>query len=386
MILFNPVRIVPKPLRREFQILRAVLVLAFLGAGVFFGYGVVFPSQDFLLSFENPDTGKSTLEEPSGPNGKAMKKGHIGKEDLLRTYAGTVGSFSSVHVELSLESDSARPTQGMTVSLRKSYRSFFLPEGEAISVAPKDRGFLVGKTPYLFSDGKLSPFLSDRAALSWFPKEKIAQTGDDVLKVFPPEETYVGFRPGTLLSDAEGVYAIDADQKAHPIGSTAIFESLGFDWNAVTPADEEEIRFHKRGRIFLFDAAQPDGTVFYDPMTKRHFIIENGTRRSIESKEYLETLMAVSKPIVASESALTHPVSCELKKVALALRPTYSCDILIGTLQSFPGGSFEVELSVHETIHAATLATTFRTEPDKGNASLFLRQIRERFDAVYGGR
>lgn len=386
MILFDPTPIIPKPLRKRFHILRVILSTGFIGAGILFGYRMIFPSQDFLFSFENPDTGKSTLEEPYSADGKSLKKGHIMKDDALRTYAGTIGSFSSAHIELTLERDSAEPEQGFDASLRKSYRSFFAPDGEPVSSVPKDRGFLVDRTPYFFSDGKLFPFLSDRAALSWFPKEKILPANDDLLRIFPPEEEAVGFRAGSLLSDAEGVYAIGGDGRAHPIGSTAIFESLGFDWNNVIAADSEEIRFHKRGKIFLFDAAQPDGTVFSDSTTKRSFIIADGKKRLIGNKEYLETLLSVTKPIAISENALEKPASCTLRKKMFALRPTYSCDIPIGMLRDFPGGSFEVSLSVPEAIHAATLTVTFETEPDRENLSIFARQIRERFDSVYGNR
>jgi len=384
MILFDPTPIIPKPLRKRFHVFRGMLLFAFIGAGISFSYKVVFPEQNLLFSFENPDTGKSTLEEPFSIEGKTLKKGRITSDETLRTYAGTVGSFSSVHIELVLEKDSAKPKEGLDISLRKSYRSFFTPLADPISSTPKDRGFVVDQTAYFFSDGKLFPFLSDKAALSWFPKEKILPANEDLLKIFPPEEAYAGFRPGTLLSDAEGIYVIDGDRKAHPIGSVDIFESLGFDWNGVVPSDSEEIRFHKRGKILLFDAMQPDGTVFSDPTTKKYFIIKDGKKHRIESKEYLEAITPVTKPIIASEKALETPTSCTLKKTTLSLRPTYSCDIPIETLRDFPGGSFEIALSVSETIHAATLTTTFKTDPDRGNISLFIRQIRERFDTVYG--
>lgn len=386
MILFDPTPIIPKPLRKRFHILRAILLIGFIGAGILFGYRTIFPSQEFLFSFENPDTGGNTLEEPYSIDGKTLKKGRIETDDALRTYAGTVGSFSSVHVELVLENDSAKPETGLGIALRKSYRSFFAPGSEPVSSIPKDRGFLVDKTPYFFSDGKLFPFLSDRAALSWFPKEKILPANDDLLKIFPPEEEAAGFRQGSLLSDAEGVYAIGGDGRAHPIGSTAIFESLGFSWDNVIPSDSEEIRFHKRGKIFLFDAAQPDGTIFSDPATKKSFIIDDGKKSLVESREYLEMLASVTKPIVISEKALENPATCILEKESLSFRPTYSCDIPLEALRDFPGGSFEISLSAPETIHAAMLSITFETEPDQENMSIFTRQIRERFDAVYGNR
>ncbi|MBP9751293.1 MAG: hypothetical protein KBD19_00340 [Candidatus Moranbacteria bacterium] len=386
MILFDPIPIVPKPLRNRFRVLRTALILVFIGAGTVFGYRMIFPSQHFLFSFENPNASSNSLEIPKTRDGTEARKGNFPKDSTFVTYAGTVGMFSSIRVELTLEKDSPRPDRNPEISVRKSYRSFFYPEGEPIVAATKDRGFVVDKTAYFFSDGTLRPFLSDRAALSWFPKEDILPANEDLLRIFPPKEDLEGFRPGTLLSDMEGVYAIDGSGRARPIGSTAIFESLGFDWDSVVPADEEEIRFHERGKIMLFDAPQPDGTFFSDTKTKRYFLIENGKRRPIVHDDSLASLHAVSKPIAASEDALDRYASCTLRRTVFSLRRTYFCDMPIETLRDLPGGSFEISVSVPETIRAATLQATFSTSPNRTNFSLFANQIRERFKTVYGDR
>ncbi len=383
MILFNPTPLIPKPLRSRFLVLRGLLLAAFFGLGGLFAYSVIFPSQYFLFSFENPDTAKNTFEEPVGMDGKSLKKGRIDRTSL-RTYAGTVGTFSSVRVSLVLEDDSPLPEEAPEVSLRRSYRAFFFPDGEPITTLPKERVFTIGSTAYLFSDETLAPFISSRAALSYFPEEKILPANEDFLKIFPPEEDYAGFRPGSLLSDAEGVYAIGADDKAHPIGSVAVFEALGFDWDNVIRSDEEELGLHKRGKIFLFDAIQPDGTLFLDTDTGRYYLIENGTRRLVESKEYLASLLGVTTPIEVSGEALSRTVSCPLAKRTLAFRPTYECDIPIDRLRDYPGGSFELTLDTRGTIHAAELSAIFEIKPSRDNLSMFIGQIRDRFDAVYG--
>jgi hypothetical protein len=308
--------------------------------------------------------------------------------ETLRTFAGTVGSFSSARIRVVLEKDSDIPADGtIRVTLRKSYRSYFVPEGEPIRAVSKERGLSVNGVPYLFSTDKLYPFVSDRAAVSRFPKEKILAASEELLTIFPPQESPTGFRTGSLLSDAQGVYAVGGDGKAHPIGSTEVFEALGFHWNDVIPVNEEELGFHKRGKIFLFDAAQPDGTVFHDTVRNVYSVIQDGRRLPIENGEYLDSALKVTTPIEVSANALSVNASCAPSRTPLSfLNPAYECEMPLDTLKSFSGGSFAIDIDTKDGLHAASLATTFSTKPDQGNLSLFLRQIRDRFSAAYGKR
>lgn len=387
MMFFHPSTIVPKRFRTWYRALRIVLFASFLSVGALFAYRTLFPSQEFLFSFANPDTAKNTLEDPFGKDGvTSLRKGRIPAGETLHTYAGTVGSFSTANIRIVLGKDSLKPADGdLRISLRKSYRSFFYPAGSAISAASKDHGVMVNGVPYLFSADTLQPFISDQAALSRFPKEKIVTANGELLTIFPPKETRVGFREGSLLSDNQGVYVIGGDGKAHPIGSTQVFESLGFHWNDVVPVNEEELGFHKRGKIMLFDAAQPDGTVFHDTSTGSYSVIREGKRLPIESREYLDPLLSVTTPIDASGDSLSVTATCSPQRTALSfLNPTYSCDVPLDALKAFPGGSFGISLETKEAVHMASLQATFQTKPDRGNFGLFLRQIRDRFAAAYG--
>jgi hypothetical protein len=388
MILFRPASLVPDRLRSLYRLLRIALFAVFIIGASLFAYHTLFPSQEFLFSFSNPETAKNTLEDPVGIDGTSLRKGRVASSQTLQTFAGTVGAFSSARVRLVLEKDSALPPDNsLHISLRKSYRSYFLPEGDSIRVVPKERGLSINGVPYLFQTDTLYPFVSDKAALSRFPKEKILAANDELLTIVPLQESVAGFRTGALLSDAQGVYAIDGDGKAHPIGSTEVFESLGLHWNDVIPVSEEELGFHKRGKIFLFDSAQPDGTIFYDTVKDGYSIVQNGKRLPIENREYLEPLLKVTTPIDVSSNSLSTTATCTLERTLFSVfHPTYICTVLVDTLKSFSGGSFSIALNTDNDIHVASLTTTFSTKPDQGNFSLFLRQIRDRFSAAYGKR
>lgn len=380
---------IPESLRNPYRVFRALLFIAFLSLSSIFAYRTLFPSQEFSFSFRNPDASGNSLEIPYVDDGTSVKNGHIPADTTFATYAGTIGVFSSARVTVTLENDSPLPENGAVhVSLRKSYRACFLPDGEPIRVPPKERALSVNGVPYLFSTDTLYPFISNQAALSRFPKEEILTASDEILSIFPPEEIPVGFREGTLLSDAQGVYAIDGEGKARPIGSSDIFESLGFHWNDVILADEEELGFHKRGKILLQDGVQPDGTLFHDADTDTYRIVSDGRRHQILDKGYLGSLRAVTTPIETSGNALSTSVSCDLRRSRIPFigRRTLVCDLPLGSLRDFAGGSVSLSVSTEKEIHLASLRTVLRTEPDRENLGLFLRQIRERFQTTYSKR
>ncbi|NTW75535.1 MAG: hypothetical protein HGB34_01405 [Candidatus Moranbacteria bacterium] len=379
----------PRRLRNPYRVLRALLFIAFLSLSSVFIYRTLFPSQEFSFSFRNPDASGNSLEIPYVDDSLSVKNGHVPANSTFVTYAGTMGVFSSARVIVTLENDSLLAENGtVNVSVRKSYRACFLPDGEPVQATPKERALSVHGVPYLFSTDTLYPFISDRAALSRFPKEEILTASDEILSIFPPEETPVGFREGTFLSDAQGVYAIDGEGKARPIGSSDIFESLGFHWNDVILVDEEELGFHKRGKILLQDGVQPDGTLFHDTDTDSYWIVSEGRRHQILDKGYLESLRAVTTPIESSGNALSTSASCVLQRSRIPFigRRTLLCDLPLGSLKNFPGGSISLSISTNKEIHLASLRTVLRTEPDRENFGMFLRQIRERFQTTYSKR
>lgn len=379
MILFDPVDILPSEIRPRFRIFQFALFFLFLVIGTTAGFFLLFPSRTHSFDFRHPDSSKNTLETvlPDDISG-----GKIPADRILRSYAGTVGDFSSVRFEMTLEPDSDLP-ENAEVTVRRSYRSFFLPDGEPANSHPEDRVLAIDGMPYLFSEETILPFISDAAALSWTPKEQVLPASDEILSVFPPNDGYAGFRPGSLLSDAQGVYAVDSDG-LHPVGSVDVFEVLGFHWDDVIRVSEEELGVTERRKMLTEASGQPDGTLFHDRSENTYFLIEDGTRRAVTDTEYRDDLLVVTTPIEADGAALGKGVTCTAVLTFPSFRRRYACEMPLDELTAFPGNSFEFSLAPEEDITPASIAVTFRTRPDRENLSLFLRKLKERFVTVYG--
>lgn len=381
MILFDPAGILPSRFRSRFRVFQGVLFLLFLLIGTIAGFFLLFPSRTHSFDFRHPDSSKNTLETVLPED---LRSGTIPADRTVRSYAGTVGDFSSVRFEMTLDPDSGTPDR-FDIALRRSYRSFFLPEGVPADSRPEDRVLAIDGTPYLFSDETLTPFISDAAALSWMPKDGILPANGEILSVFPPEDGYAGFRPGSLLSDAQGVYAVDGDG-LHPVGSVDVFEALGFHWDDVVNASEEELGIMERGRMLTETSRQPDGTLFRDQTDGTYFIIGDGTRHRVTASEYRDDLLGVTVPIEADGDAFEREVSCTALPTFPSFRKRYACEMSLESLKDLPGGSFEFAVVTKEDITPVDFSVTFRTQPDRENLSLFLRKLKERFIAVYGSR
>lgn len=384
MILFDPSSVLPAAYRRRFRHTQGALLAVFVLSWIFAGYSFLFPSQHFRFSHDTPEALANTLEKPVGTNGESLEKGRLDSGNTFRTFAGTVGDFSSADVRLSLRKDSPIPST-LTISLRRSYRSFFLPVDEVPAGTDESRVIAIDGTPYLFSQETISPLISDAAALSWSPKEKVLPANTDIFSIFPPAESPVGFRPGSLLSDARGVFAIDGDGSAHPIGSTEIFEALGFAWDNVTAVNEEELGIHPRGRMFGFDSFQPDGTLFLDRSDGHYTVVSGESRHPIDNREHIEILRSLSTPIEADGRALSVSARCDPKRLRYGrLSRTISCSIPLDSLADLPGGSYELSVAADQNLHLKETSLTLRTALDRENLSLFLRRLKERFMTVYG--
>ena len=382
MILFNPTPLVPKRQRGIYALLRVGMFAALLVIGLLAAKSLLFPSQDFAYSFKT-QTSKNTLPEPVLKSTEPIKQGHIPKDGTIVTYAGTYGDFNSLRVTVTLDKNSAVPDT-IPFSVVKSYRSFFAPVGDPITAAPKDRAFTAGGNVYDWDGTTLSPLLSDAATLSRFDRKSITPATSELLRVFPPTRNTVGFRIGSLLSDTEGVFAVTSPSEIRPVGSTDVFLALGFDWNNVIPANEEELQFYKKGKIMLFDAEQPDGTLFRDRDNGNISVMDGGKRRPITDAAYASFLATKSTPIEVSGKALETPAACTLEKGWLTLfAVTYTCTVPLTALGTEPGGSYELSLTAPDNLHVASIGTTFETDFTHDNFSIAARKIRDRFLARY---
>jgi hypothetical protein len=181
---------------------------------------------------------------------------------------------------------------------------------------------------------------------------------------------------------------VASDQEIRPIGSTDIFNALGFAWSDVVPVSEEELRLYKRGSIMLFDAQQPDGTLFHDRDTDTLYLVSGGLKHRVENDTYGSTLAKRSTPIEVSSVGTDTTTTCTITKssrsnVLPLFGAEYSCVMPLDALGSSLGENYEITLMSSGNIRLATMDAEFMTELGRDNLSIVLRQIRDRFLARY---
>jgi hypothetical protein len=320
----------PKPWDTRYTIARVLLVSAFVASGIYFTYLVLFPSQSSVFDFKNPQASKNTLLDPHAPDNTPLEKGTITtKVPLVISAALMRGDYSLLHITLTPTKKSALPTG--VVLLQKSYRAFFLPLGDPITT---------------------------------------------------PNPSESAFHSGALLSFADGVFLIDGT-KVRPIGDATIFENLGYHWEDVVPASEEDMGMFEKGKIVLLGNMHPDGTVLYDPDTHHYFLIQDGKKHLIQDEAIAQSYLHGTHPIIISEQSLDTIQSCPLILSGL-LTKSYDCSTPIDTLKNFPGDSYRFTVQLNGDVSFQTMEAVFSDTINPGNMKASLSQIKQRIFSHYG--
>lgn len=382
MILFHTDEFVPHRARIPFRVYQGFLALGIITFLYLLFSALLFPTTRFSYSYEDPMTDTDSLETPKGLVGDVFDSGNVPAEETLRTYAGVFGDISFVSVTATLDRQTEMP-KTIPLTIRRSYRSFFFSEGDPVEAVPEARVLAIDGKPYLLSDEALRPLLGERAALSWTSADEVLPAKSDALDLFPLNDTPVGFRPGTLVSDEAEIFAIDGKERIRPIETLPIFESLGFRAENVISVEHTELSAHSRGPTLSAADPQPEGTLLFDRSTGRHFIIESETRRNIESEKYLDILLHLTSPITVTSDAFHTPLFCELVPHP-TFRDTYRCEVPTDVLAELPGNSYEFTLTPENDIRIRHLSVAFRQTPNQSNLAAFFRSAKASFLETYG--
>src|SRR3990167_3986739 len=330
MLFASPVAI-PKEWQSRYRILRAILCAAVILFVIIFALRALFPTLVFSFNFKTPSSSKNKLLDPRSPDTTPRTNGKIEAGGTLVTDVGVIGDLSQAAATLTLEKKSALPDT-LAFSLRRSYRSFFLPTGSPITSFPKESLYRIDATYYALRSGTLYPFVSDNAYLSRYPDAFAQPENKDFLTWYPVSEEWIGFRVGSVVSFADGVFLIASDTEMRPVGSADIFLALGYRFEDVRPASEEELGIYKRGRIFLLGSRHPDGTLL---------------------------------PGLFGQ--------------------TFACTTPLDALSAQSGPDFEISISQGNTdIDINTLQVSFDTKKSTKNMLFLLSQIKERILSRFG--
>jgi hypothetical protein len=318
--------------QKRYSILRFFVYLLFLASASYFSYKVLFPSLPFYFFFETPNATKNTIIEPRLPGNATLKKGAVAGGNLVfdTTLSSFKGEFSQVKVNFTLEKNSPEIDSG-TITLRKSYRAFFYPEGDPITAPLED--------------------------LSKFPS-------------------------GSLLSNGISAY-ITENNNIFPINNTITFESMGFDWADVIPASSDEIGAYVKGKLFTIASPHPDGTIFVTQDKSRYYLIEGGKKRELVGQAVINSYLK-RNPILVDEKSLETQSQCDLKATWSIFNKSYSCVVPLDNLRAMAGNDYQYEINFGDDIEVKEADATFGKTLNWNNLISSLSNIKNRI--LYGGQ
>ncbi len=339
----------------------------------------IFPKIPFSFNFNTPQSTKNSFLDPRNALDQSpILNGKILANQTLLGNLESPGTFSRIHVSFTLSKKSANNTH-FKASLSRSYRSFFFPISET-PLASFEHPQLYRDSEdvyYAESDGVLKRFVSTEAYLSRYPQSFAVPLPESLAQSLPLSDEWIGFRVGSLLSFAEGVFLVTGEHEIRPFGNPDIFLSMGYHFDDVIGAHEEEIGIYKRGRILLYGAPQSDGTLFQDKDSGAYLIVNDQKLQPITSPEYRKFILEHTTPIVASFTSRNITLSCVPASTWYRAK-TFACDIPKSSLSTEFGNNFQLSLkniSSDIPVDLDTITVSLVIDHTKNNFSLFVNQI-----------
>lgn len=363
--------------------LRLLMWVGIVIGGTWFSLSILFPTITQAFDFDNPGASRNQIVEPRAIDGTARTNGKLEAEGELIANTSLLGDFSAATVSFTLESDSAFP-EYLSASLGRGYRAMWLPAGAPINQGPQATIYLIDTTYYLLENNVLVPFISEAAYRSRYPdSQTIARSDANIFDQYPRGQQPLGFRIGSLLSFADGVFVVVSETEMRPIGSAEIFLARGYRFEDVMPASEEELGIYKRGRIVLLNTPPIDGTLYRDQGTDTVFVIENGARHAITDTSYRDFLIAKQQPIETRASDTERSVDCILESGFFPR--TYRCTIPLAELNGNLGFDYELTLEATDAdFEMETLSLAFDTHVTLDNARTLLAKVKQRILVRFG--
>jgi hypothetical protein len=436
----------PKKWNVLYAVSKVFILIAYVGIVITFILAVLFPSQVFRFDFRNPKASKNTITEPRDGYRQLILNGKTTENaSMLFDVSIDHGEYDTARIHIAKETKSARLT-GDAISAQKSYRAFLYPEAtdalqipmgtlirnnndyfiidkngsriafsslnqvvqlgfdpEAFTIVseselqsipqgttwenmhsyPEGSLFLIDTTYYQLEQNTLRPFVSDNAFFSKHTADQAIRKGRDFFSRYQISDDWIGFQDASLLSFADGVFIVDTDE-IRPIGSISIFESLGLNWDDVTPVSEEEIGIYKRGKIVLQNTPHPDGTVFFDTENQQYYVIGNNRKYRIPDNWLLHIYLKDKHPIAVSEKSSSVRALCALSQQWFFSSTYYTCDIPLKDANASPGNTFMFSYTPDQDTDIQNMSVTLKSVLSWNTSHQSLAQIKQRILNRFG--
>jgi len=380
-MLFTSISI-PENMKRPYTIARIILYSITIISISLFIFQTVFPTLNFSFNFRTPDSSKNNLINPQTKEALPNTNGKVGKDESLSLVASALTTFSQARIQVLLEKKS-QSIESLQASIERSYQSFLFPNGPIINSFPSATLYKIDNAYYELRGTILFPFLSESAYHSRYRDTDAQNEEKSFIDQYILSDTLLGYRIGSTVSFADGVFLIVSETEMRPFGDAEIFLNLGYRFENVIPASEEELSIYKKGKIITLGMQHPDGTLFFDQDTKAYYLIENKTKRLINNTEYKDFLKEKQIPIIASSKISKEKALCTLEPDILG--QSLSCQTSVASLPAGFGNDFILTLQGNDTdIDINTVKFSLHTEANKENMLTVLSKVKQRILARFG--
>ncbi len=404
---------------KNYQIYRRLQIIFYLLAffsALYLASLIFFPHRVYTFSFLNPNSKENSIVLPMTKNNPSLQHGKITSNQKLIFDTSLTENYSRAVIQATLD-HSLSPSSILTITTRKSYKSFFYPLGDPVGFKdgtllknnnhyyiishnqrrefinlqiltqlgynpksfltvsldelqanplgekiettnnyPDGTLFKIKNTFYLLNQQKLQPFSSLVALKTQYnPQQAITKTPDFTQK-YPLSPDILGFADGTLISNATSVYIV-SHKHLFPINNAQTFLANGYQWKDVIPASEDELALYQKTSLFKISDSQPDGTIF-KTVDSKYYLIEDFQKHLLPGKNIAQSWLRNNSAILVSQD-LSRNASCQLKKEFLKSH-TYQCTISLEQLAKLLGSDYRYSLTTSENIQLTNLTVNYK--------------------------
>ncbi len=376
-MLGNTPSYLPKTDATRYRILSFGCYVLFLVVLLYGALSFLFPYQRYSFDFTNPDATKNNLFEPHLSDFTPLDKGKLPALTSLVLYANNPQVLQSGDVTVIPQDPSlASALQGSAVTVRRGFAATFFPHEDTLDV-PTQKIVEYGGNYYEWREAGLYPFVSQAAAESHVPKDHIGSLSGDVFSTLSVQNEILGFRPGTMLAYADGVFFVTEDATIRPFGSAEVLLRAGYTFDHILPASGEDVGIYKRGKIILPGELHPGGTLFFDTDTRTTLLFQNKTLRPL-TPAYADFLKTKNDVIAFSSQKQEQESSCLLTKTFL--RNAFTCQFNALSLQEGArGNDYQITLApIAQAIDIDSMVVGLQSSRQNENAKATIRSLANR--------
>ncbi|PIP26767.1 MAG: hypothetical protein COS71_02520 [Candidatus Moranbacteria bacterium CG06_land_8_20_14_3_00_40_12] len=428
----TPRIILDKSQRQTYFWLRVLLYLLAFAVFFYLAFRLAFPIRTFSFSFLNPNSSKNTITDLHDFRGDFINLGNFKAGEDNYFFVSWAGPFSQAAAEFSLNKRSDLADLG-TINIRKGYKAFFYPEGEAPGfkegslLKSNSRYFIISENKlhefenlklveslgfnpqnfwtvlpeelsvnisgakitaaesypdgtlfkildnfYLKKDSELQKFSSQAAFLSHYPLSWAIEKDDNFLKANVAGEEVIGFADGSLIAYGDAV-SIVSGKNIYPIDNFTTFEALGYSWDDLIPAGGDEVSLYEKQKLINLSSPHPSGTIFYATDIDKYYMIHDGQKKLLKAKVIADSWLKKS-PILVEEKNLKTQGQCVLSQKSWLFK-TYLCQADISSLQNLKGKDYEFKFQSQQNFRANNLTVSLRKDYSFANLNKNLREI-----------